>query len=175
MKYLFITLLVLSSITTSFGQDLLKERIRKLTTNKTSVYVEKGVFHNGANKTESSILSIRQNYSDKQGYERIVFDFSTNKVPKVYGYISSETQKISIDFFDTKINPNIKTIKNTKFLENLKFGHSDWEQAKEMGGTARSVAANFESTARFESSCHEILNLCRFNSTWYVNQLILNL
>ncbi len=121
MKYLFITLLVLSSITTSFGQDLLKERIRKLTTNKTSVYVEKGVFHNGANKTESSILSIRQNYSDKQGYERIVFDFSTNKVPKVYGYISSETQKISIDFFDTKINPNIKTIKNTKFLEKVNF------------------------------------------------------
>ena len=38
-----------------------------------------------------------------------------------------------------------------------------------------SVAAKFESMARFEFSCHVILNLCSFDITWSVNPLILNL
>lgn len=121
MRYFLLFMLILGISTQVFGQDLLKERIRKLNGSKTSVYVDKGVFHNGANKIESSIQSIRQNYSDKQGYERIVIDFSSSKVPKIYGHISSEMKKISIDFFDTKIVQNIKTIKNTKFLEKVNF------------------------------------------------------
>ena len=37
------------------------------------------------------------------------------------------------------------------------------------------VAAKFESMARFEFSCHVILNLCRFDITWSINPLISNL
>ena len=35
------------------AQDLTKERIRKLSSNKTSIYVENGIFHNGGVKQEA--------------------------------------------------------------------------------------------------------------------------
>lgn len=121
MRHYLLTFILMISSFSVFSQDLLKERIRKLSNNKTSIYIEKGVFHNGGVKIASSLNSLRQSYNDKQGFERIVIDFSTNQVPKVYGYVSSEEKKLYIDVFETSLSKNLKTISSTRFIEKINF------------------------------------------------------
>ena len=103
------------------AQDLTKERIRKLSSNKTSIYVENGIFHNGGVKQEAVLKSIRQSYNGKLGFERIVLDFSTNQIPKVYGHISSLEKKLYIDFFDTTLDKVFQTIGIKHFVEKINF------------------------------------------------------
>lgn len=125
MKFLFFLIsffyLILSFTKTSGAQDLFKERIRKLSNNKTSVYIEKGIFHNAGEKVTSSLNSLRQSYNQKQGFERIVIDFSTNQIPKVYGHISSVDKKLYLDIFETTISKEFKSVKNTRFIEKINF------------------------------------------------------
>jgi hypothetical protein len=125
MKIFFLLLsifcLTSSFSKTAFGQDLFKERIRKLSSNKTSIYVEKGIFHNGGVKLQSSLKSLRQSYNPKQGFERIVIDFSTNQIPKVYGHISNEDRKMYIDIFDTTLAKDFKSVANTIYVEKFNF------------------------------------------------------
>lgn len=103
------------------AQDLFKERIRKLSSNKTSIYVEKGIFHNGGVKLQSTLKSLRQSYNPKQGFERIVIDFSTNQIPKVYGHISNEDKKMYLDIFDTTLAKDFKSVANTIYVEKFNF------------------------------------------------------
>ena len=103
------------------AQDLLKERIRKLSSNKTSIYVETGIFHNGGVKQEAVLKSIRQSFNPKLGFERIVIDFNSNQIPKVYGHISSQEKKLYIDFFDTSLAPDFKTVGNKHFVDKINF------------------------------------------------------
>ena len=120
MKYLVLIFsLVFSSLI--FSQDLLKERIRKLTDTKTSIYVESGVFHNGGVKNEGVIKGIRQSYNPKQGFERIVIDFGSSQIPKVYGNLNSLEKRLYIDFFDTTLDKELKTIASTRFIEKVNF------------------------------------------------------
>lgn len=121
MKILILSLLIFCLTTTVYGQDLLKERIRKLSSNKTSIYIEKGIFHNGGVKLQSSLKSLRQSYNPKQGFERIVIDFSTNTVPKVYGHMSSDDKKLYLDIFDTTLARDLKTVDSTRFVEKINF------------------------------------------------------
>ncbi|MGZ3788377.1 MAG: hypothetical protein ACXVLQ_07620 [Bacteriovorax sp.] len=123
MKFSLFFLIFIQTVCASnlFAQDLMKERIRKLTSNKTSIYVEKGIFHNGGVKQESVIKSIRQSYNPKQGFERIVIDFNTNQIPKVYGHISSQEKRLYIDFFDTTLAKELQTIGSTRFVEKVNF------------------------------------------------------
>lgn len=121
MKILILSLLIFCLTTTVYGQDLLKERIRKLSSNKTSIYIEKGIFHNGGVKLQSSLKSLRQSYNPKQGFERIVIDFSTNTVPKVYGHMSSDDRKLYLDIFDTTLARDLKTVDSTRFVEKINF------------------------------------------------------
>jgi hypothetical protein len=123
MKFSFTFLFVLSFLYLSnlSAQDLMKERIRKLSSNKTSIYVEKGIFHNGGVKQESTLKSIRQSFNPKQGFERIVIDFSSNQIPKVYGHINSLEKKLYIDFFDTTLAKELQTIGSTRFVEKVNF------------------------------------------------------
>lgn len=106
---------------TAFGQDLLKERIRRLSSNKTSIYIEKGIFHNGGVKLQSSLKSLRQSYNPKQGFERIVIDFSTSSVPKIYGHMSSDDRKLYLDIFETTIAKDLKTVSSTRYIEKINF------------------------------------------------------
>lgn len=107
--------------TNLLAQDLLKERIRKLSSNKTSIYIEKGIFHNGGVKQEAVLKTIRQSYNPKLGFERIVLDFNTNQVPKIYGHISAADKKLYIDLFSTSIAPNFQTVGNKHFVEKINF------------------------------------------------------
>lgn len=119
---LFRILIVLSlTLTNSFAQDLMKERIRKLTPSKTAIYIEKGIFHNGAVKNEAELVSIRQSFNAKEGFERIVLDFNGASVPKVYGYFSSQEKKLYIDLFSTNLSKDLKTITKTKFVDKIHF------------------------------------------------------
>ena len=104
-----------------FGQDLLKERIRKLSSNKTSIYIEKGIFHNGGVKLNSSLVSIRQSFNPKQGFERLVFDFSSNQVPKIYGHMNSDDRKLYIDLFETTLSKEFKAVATTRYVDKVNF------------------------------------------------------
>ncbi|MBC7429151.1 MAG: hypothetical protein H7336_11095 [Bacteriovorax sp.] len=121
MKILVISLSFFCLTSSLFAQDLLKERIRKLSSNKTSIYIEKGVFHNGGVKLQSSLKSLRQSYNPKQGFERIVIDFSTNQIPKIYGHMSSEDRKLYLDIFETTIAKDLKTVESTRYIEKINF------------------------------------------------------
>jgi len=118
---LIFSLFFLVTAQSVFGQDLLKERIRKLSSNKTSIYVEKGIFHNGGVKLESTMTSIRQSYNPKQGFERLVFDFSSNQIPKVYGHMNSDEKKIYIDLFETTLAKEFKAVSTTRYVEKVNF------------------------------------------------------
>lgn len=119
MKLLLIILCFLQ--THAFAQDLLKERIRKLGTTKSSIYIEKGIFHNGAVSQESVVKAIRQSDNSKQGFERIVIDFSSSKIPKVYGHLSADEKKIYIDFFDTTLAKDLQAVAKTRHVEKINF------------------------------------------------------
>jgi hypothetical protein len=71
------------------------------------------------------LISIRNSYVPARGYERIVFDFSSNKPPKVYGKIEGGEKKIYVDFFNTSMNPTIKELKSVKYLKDIKFFNID--------------------------------------------------
>lgn len=121
MKIFILFLTIFCLFQNVFAQDLLKERIRKLSSNKTSIYVEKGIFHNGGVKLQSSLMSVRQSYNPKQGFERIVIDFSSNQVPKIYGHISSEDRRLYLDLFETKLAKDLKTVASTRHIEKINF------------------------------------------------------
>ncbi len=121
MKIFLLFYLLIFVSTISFGQDLFKERIRKLSNNKTSIYIEKGIFHNGGVKTQSTLKSLRQSYNPKQGFERIVMDFSTNDVPRVYGHINSDDKKLYLDVFETSLAKEFNSPAGTRYIEKINF------------------------------------------------------
>lgn len=123
MKFSLIFLILIQAVLFSnlSAQDLLKERIRKLSSNKTSIYVDKGVFHNGGVKQEAVLKSIRQSFNPKQGFERIVIDFSSNQIPKIYGHFSSLDKKIYVDLFETTLARDLQTVASTRYIEKINF------------------------------------------------------
>lgn len=115
---LFFTILVSDSVV---AQNLMNERIRRIPSRKRSVYLDTGIFHNGGPKRGSKLKSIRHNFSDKKGYERLVFDFTTEALPRVYGYISAPEKKLYLDFFTTEIPDGLNSFGNSKFVKTVNF------------------------------------------------------
>jgi len=118
---MMIVLILLFLTLPSYSQDLFKERIRKLSNNKISIYVEKGIFHNGGAKTQSTLKSLRQSFNSKQGFERIVMDFTTNNVPRVYGHINSEEKQLYLDIFETSLVRDFTSPDKTRYIEKINF------------------------------------------------------
>ncbi len=114
-------LFLLFFVRMSFAQDLLKERIRKLTDKKTSIYIESGIFHNGRSSELGVLKGIRTSYNPKQGFERIVIDFTGSKLPRIYGHFNSDDKKINIDFFETNLDKELQTVSATKYVEKVNF------------------------------------------------------
>jgi hypothetical protein len=123
-KFCISIILLLSSIN-SFSQNLFNERIWKIPNRKKAIYLSNGVFHNISKVKKSKLTQIRNRYVPKLGYERIVLDFSSNKVPRVYGYINTKKSKLFMDIFNVELSSNIKNLKNTKFLKNVDFYNID--------------------------------------------------
>lgn len=123
MKWILLTLLILSA-NVSYGQNLLKERIWKISDRKRSIYFDKGVFHSDLKSNNQMLVDVRNSYVKSRGYERVVFDFGSAKPPKVYGYISNDN-KIYIDFFNTVLEKAINPVSNVKHIKEINFYNID--------------------------------------------------
>ena len=113
-------LLCLLAVTPILAQNLMEERIWKVSPRKKSIFLDSGVFHLNSSLKSSNITSVRNSAVNGRGYERVVIDFNTSSVPKLYGHITAD-KKISVDFFDTSIMTNQPQIKNSKFVKSIDF------------------------------------------------------
>src|SRR5690606_19810716 len=112
MRLLFITFLISFPL---MAQNLLEERIWKVAPRKKSIFLDSGVFHHDSILKGAGITAVRSSSNPAQGYERVVVDFNTATIPKIYGHISSKDKKISVDFFNATIatsQPQLKASKN---------------------------------------------------------------
>jgi hypothetical protein len=123
---LWVALLLSSSV---FGQNLMEERIWKIAARKKSIFLDAGVFHHGSDTQGASITGVRSSAVDGRGYERVVIDFSTPSVPKLYGHISSTDKKISVDFFNTTVSSTQPQLKQSKHIKNIDFVSVDGKTA----------------------------------------------
>ncbi len=103
------------------AQNLVEERIRRISDRKKSVFLNRGIFHNGGPSIPSSLKAVRHSYNQKLGYERLVMDFETAKVPRIYGHIATGDKKLYLDLFDTQIKGTIGSFGNSKYVETINF------------------------------------------------------
>lgn len=129
-------------LSSAFSESLLKERIWKISSRKRSIFLDKGVFRSGSNPVAQKLTGIRNSYVPARGYERVVFDFSSNKPPKVYGKISNEEKKVYIDFSNTTLDTKSDQLKNIKYLKNVDFFTLDKDNL--------SVELNFSKNVSFD-------------------------
>jgi len=112
-------------IQATMAQNLLEERIWKVSPRKKSIFLDSGVFHYHSAMSSSKITGIRSSSVDGRGYERVVVDFDSLSIPKIYGHISPKDQKISVDFFGTTVTPIQTNLKNSKFVKSIDFINVD--------------------------------------------------
>lgn len=103
------------------AQNLMEERIWKLSSRKKSIFLDSGVFHLAQGSSGSQVTGVRSSAVPGRGYERVVIDFNTPSIPRIYGHISSQNQKLSIDLFDTSVATTQPQLKNSKFVKNIDF------------------------------------------------------
>ena len=120
-KYSALTFLFIVSLTLN-AQSLFRESIRPIASTKKSIFLQKGIFHHNSQVGGKTILkAVRHSHNASKGYERIVFDFSSNNIPKVYGYIGSSERRIYIDFFNTQLTDQINSFGSSHFVKALDF------------------------------------------------------
>jgi hypothetical protein len=119
MKFGLILLTFLLALTAT-AQSLMEERIWKVAPRKKSIFLDSGVFHVNSDLKNSSIVGMRNSVAPGRGYERLVVDFNTPKVPKMYGHIAAN-KKISVDFFETTMSSSQPLVKNSKFVQGIEF------------------------------------------------------
>lgn len=117
--------LMLGSVASA--QNLLTERIWKISSRKRSIFFDQGVFHSDLSPNPKTLSSIRNSYKPSKGYERIVFDFGSAQPPKVYGHISQKDKKIRLDFFNTDLQKSIDSVSNVKYVKSIDFFNIDKE------------------------------------------------
>lgn len=120
MKFWHLSLLVLLSFPV-LAQNLMEERIWKVSPRKKSIFLDAGVFHLNSTVASSSISGVRNSAVNGRGYERIVVDFGTPTIPKIYGHISNAEKKMTIDFFGTTMQAAQPQLKNSKFIKSIDF------------------------------------------------------
>jgi hypothetical protein len=113
-------LLCLLTVSSVLAQNLMEERIWKVAPRKKSIFLDAGVFHFNSELKASSVTAVRNSAVNGRGYERVVVDFNTPSVPKLYGHITAN-KKLSIDFFDTSIETSQPQLKNSKFVKSIDF------------------------------------------------------
>lgn len=124
MKTIVILLVILMGLSVN-AQNLSKQRIWKITSDKRSIYFDQGIFHSDKKRSPAKLTNIRNSYVTSRGYERVVLDFDGSQPPKIYGHISMSKNKMYLDLFNTTLSSNIANIKNVKFLENVDFFNID--------------------------------------------------
>ena len=102
------------------AQSLMEERIWKVAPRKKSIFLDSGVFHVNSDLKASSIVGMRNSVVPGRGYERVVVDFNTPKVPNIYGHIAAN-KKLSVDFFETTMSTARPQVKNSQFVQAIDF------------------------------------------------------
>lgn len=120
ITFTFIFISIFLSFSAS-SQNLLDERIRRVSSHKRSIYLDSGIFHNGGPKRNSKLKAIRHNFSKKVGYERLVFDFTTDKLPRIYGYIDGKNKKLYLDLFTTDLPDALNSFGDSRFVNSVNF------------------------------------------------------
>jgi hypothetical protein len=120
MRLGFLLLLAMFAFSAS-AQNLMEERIWKVSPRKKSIFLDSGVFHFNSDLTSSSMTGVRSSAVAGRGYERVVIDFATPSIPRLYGHISAGDRKISVDLFDTTVATNQPQLKNSKFVQSIDF------------------------------------------------------
>ncbi len=123
MKLSFLFLFLLTVIS-AFAQNLMEERIWRVSPRKKSIFLDSGVFHKNSDVKSSNIVGLRNSAVSGRGYERIVVDFNTPAIPKLYGHITTN-KKLSIDFFDTAVVAAQPQLKDSKFIKSVDFINVD--------------------------------------------------
>lgn len=121
MRFLFLTFWLTLPV---LAQNLMEERIWKVAPRKKSIFLDSGVFHHNS-QIKSGISSVRSSAVAGRGYERVVVDFNTSSIPKVYGHISAQEKKISVDFFETQVNTSQPQLKSSKYVKSIDFINVD--------------------------------------------------
>ncbi len=116
LSLIFLGLLAVSS---ALAQNLMEERIWKVSPRKKSIFLDSGVFHINS-EVKSAVTGVRNSALNGRGYERVVIDFNTPAVPRLYGHITPN-RKLSVDFFDTSIQTAQPQMKNSKFVKAIDF------------------------------------------------------
>ena len=106
--------------TSTLAQNLMEERIWKVAPRKKSIFLDSGVFHLNSETKNGAITSLRNSAVNGRGFERVVVDFNTPSVPKIYGHITAN-KKLSVDFFNTSVKSFQPEIKQSKFVESINF------------------------------------------------------
>ncbi len=119
MKFSLILLSILT-VTSVIAQSLMEERIWKVAPRKKSIFLDSGVFHVNSDLKASSIVGMRNSVVPGRGYERVVVDFNTPRVPKIYGHITAN-KKLSVDFFETTMSTARPQVKNSQFVQAIDF------------------------------------------------------
>lgn len=122
MRLLFITWLMSLPV---LAQNLMEERIWKVSSRKKSIFLDSGVFHHNSEIKNAGITSIRSSATPGQGYERVVIDFNSPSIPKIYGHISQKDQKITVDFFNAAVASRQPELKKSKNVKNIDFINVD--------------------------------------------------
>lgn len=135
-------LLILFYSFTAIGQSLHDARILKISDRKRSIFIDKGIFHYESKASNQSLENLRNSFDTARGYERLVFDFAGGEPPRVYGMINQNEKKLYIDFFNTGIGSQLKTLKNTKYVKSVDFFTLD---VKDL-----SVELNFKEKVSFD-------------------------
>jgi hypothetical protein len=117
---LSLILVGLLTVTSVLAQNLMEERIWKVAPRKKSIFLDAGVFHMNSEIKNSAITGVRNSAVNGRGYERVVIDFSSPGVPKLYGHITAN-KKLSVDFFDTAIQTSQPNMKNSKYVKAVDF------------------------------------------------------
>lgn len=120
----FISILVLFFSFQTYSQNLMEERIWKVSPRKKSIFLDSGVFHHNSSIQNSSITGVRSSAVAERGYERVVVDFSTSTIPKLYGHITPG-KNIRVDFFTTSMSPGQSQLKNSKNVKSIDFINVD--------------------------------------------------
>jgi hypothetical protein len=118
LRCLFLTFFITLPV---LAQNLMEERIWKISPRKKSIFLDAGVFHHNSTAKGVGMTGVRSSFVSGRGYERVVIDFNTPSIPKLYGHISASTQKLSLDLFDTNAVTGQNQLKNSKFVKNIDF------------------------------------------------------
>lgn len=114
-------LLVMTTCFEVRAQNLRDQSLRKIRVDKTSRFVESGIIYNMDYKNSPILTNIRSSYTPGKGYERIVFDFDTNDIPRVYGHIDSSNNRLLLDFLKTGLDGRLASPGDSRFVEAIHF------------------------------------------------------